>query len=164
MTSHVEPTPREGPKALDQEDHSADQASGSCTGKSKIPDQHSNVYGRLCISPDSAHRLAHRRARTEHNSIPRRCDATGEGLVMGTGGGGQKLKTDGINRKESTKQKKERMDWRDPETSTAGERSASLRTRQRLCLDEGKRGEKVTSVTVAHCSIFRLFVVNIVLP
>ena len=156
MPSHLEPTPREGPKALDQEDHSADQASGSCTGKSKIPDQHSNVYGRLCISPDSAHRPAHRRGRTEHNFVPRRCDATGEGLVMGTGGGGQKLKTDGINRKESTKQKKERMDWRDPETSTAGERSASLRTRQRLCLDEGKRGEKVASVTVAHCSNFRL--------
>ena len=106
MTSHVEPTPREGPKALDQEDHSADQASGSCTGKSKIPDQHSNVYGRLCISPDSAHRPAHRRGRTEHNFVPRRCDATGEGLVMGTGGGGQKPKTDGINRKESTKQKR----------------------------------------------------------
>ena len=34
----------------------------------------------------------------------------------------------------------------------------------RLCLDEGKRGEKVTSVTVVHWSIFRLFVVNIVLP
>ena len=33
-----------------------------------------------------------------------------------------------------------------------------------LCLDERKRGEKVTSVTVAHCSIFYLFVVNIVLP
>ena len=35
---------------------------------------------------------------------------------------------------------------------------------QRLCLDEVKRGEKVTSVTVVHCSTFRLFVINIVLP
>ena len=33
-----------------------------------------------------------------------------------------------------------------------------------LCLDEVKRGEKVISVTVAHCSTFRLFVVNIILP
>ena len=34
----------------------------------------------------------------------------------------------------------------------------------RLCLDERKREEKVTSGTVAHCITFRLFVVNIVLP
>ena len=33
-----------------------------------------------------------------------------------------------------------------------------------LCLDEVKRGEKVISVTVVHCSTFRLFVVNIILP
>ena len=33
----------------------------------------------------------------------------------------------------------------------------------RLCLDEGKRGEKVASIAVAHCSIFRLFVIIIVL-
>jgi len=34
----------------------------------------------------------------------------------------------------------------------------------RLCLDPGKVEEKVTSNTVAQCRIFRLFVVNIVLP
>ena len=34
----------------------------------------------------------------------------------------------------------------------------------RLWFDEVKMGEKVTSVTVAHCSTFRLFVVNIFLP
>ena len=33
-----------------------------------------------------------------------------------------------------------------------------------LCLDEGKMRKKVTLVIVAHCSTFRLFVVNIVLP
>ena len=33
----------------------------------------------------------------------------------------------------------------------------------RLCLDGMKRGEKVTSVNVAYCSTFCLFVVNIVL-
>jgi hypothetical protein len=38
------------------------------------------------------------------------------------------------------------------------------RTTARLCLDGGKRMRKVTSDTVAYCSIFRLFVVIIVLP
>ena len=33
-----------------------------------------------------------------------------------------------------------------------------------LCLYGEKMGEKVTSVTVAHCNTFRLFVLNIVLP
>ena len=33
-----------------------------------------------------------------------------------------------------------------------------------VCRWGEKVGEKVTSVTVAHCSTFRLFVVNIVLP
>ena len=42
--------------------------------------------------------------------------------------------------------------------------SQSFQSSGRLCLDEGKKGEKVTSVTVAHCSTFCLFVVNIVLP
>ena len=37
-------------------------------------------------------------------------------------------------------------------------------TKHTLCLDEEKGGEKVTSVIVAHCSTFHLFVVNIVLP
>jgi len=33
-----------------------------------------------------------------------------------------------------------------------------------VCLDGEKLREKGASVTVAHCSTFRLFMVNIVLP
>ena len=44
-----------------------------------------------------------------------------------------------------------------------GPKLLHTRRRARLCLDGEKVGEKVTSVTVAHCSIFCLFVVNIVL-
>ena len=42
-------------------------------------------------------------------------------------------------------------------------RAPPLRSASGLCLDSGKVVEKVTSDTVAHYSIFHLFVVNIIL-
>ena len=43
-------------------------------------------------------------------------------------------------------------------------RAPPLRSASGLCLDCGKVGEKITSDTVIHCSIFYLFMVNIVIP